>query len=406
MSGAADLRPYAWVVALASMVVMTIGAGAPYTVVVALKPIAADFGWPRAVPSMCYALVMLGAGIGGLVMGRWADRGGVAGPMLIGSLSLPFGAWLASTGDGALTLFVAYGLFMGFLGNGAFVAPLLANTTRWFDRRRGMAIGIVASGQTLGGALWPPFLRYLNDAYGWRQTLVVYAVIALAVLLPLVLVLRAPPRTGGPARTDGPAWDRRALGWPAERVQAILCLAIVGCCVAMAMPMVHLISYATDLGIDRAHAAEMLSLLLACAFVSRLGFGMVADRLGALRALLIGSSGQATMLVAFAAVDSFWGLYVVAALFGLVHGGIVPCYALIVRELFPASHAGRRIGMVILFGTAGMALGGWLGGQIFDLLGSYRSAFLVGLVFNLGNLALVGTLLHRQSRMTLQAMPA
>jgi MFS family permease len=147
-------------------------------------------------------------------------------------------------------------------------------------------------------------------------------------------------------------------------------------------------------------------LLLACAFVSRLGFGMVADRLGALRALLIGSSGQATMLVAFAAVDSFWGLYVVAALFGLVHGGIVPCYALIVRELFPASHAGRRIGMVILFGTAGMALGGWLGGQIFDLLGSYRSAFLVGLVFNLGNLALVGTLLHRQSRMTLQAMPA
>jgi MFS family permease len=406
MSGAADLRPYAWVVALASMVVMTIGAGAPYTVVVALKPIVADFGWPRAVPSMCYALVMLGAGIGGLVMGRWADRGGVAGPMLIGSLSLPFGAWLASTGDGALTLFVAYGLFMGFLGNGAFVAPLLANTTRWFDRRRGIAIGIVASGQILGGALWPPFLRYLNDAYGWRQTLVVYAVIALAVLLPLVLVLRAPPRTGGPARTDGPAWDRRALGWPAERVQAMLCLAIVGCCVAMAMPMVHLISSATDLGIDRAHAAEMLSLLLACAFVSRLGFGMVADRLGALRALLIGSSGQATRLVAFAAVDSYWGLYVVAALFGLVHGGIVPCYALIVRELFPASHAGRRIGMVILFGTAGMALGGWLGGQIFDLLGSYRSAFLVGLVFNLGNLALVGTLLHRQSRMTLQAMPA
>jgi MFS family permease len=407
MSGAAIERPYGWVVALASMVMMTIGAGAAYTVVVALKPIAAEFGWPRAVPSLCYSFLMLGAGFGGLVMGRWADRASVAKPLYIGALALPFGAWLASKGDSAATLFIAYGLFMGFLGNGAFVAPLLANATRWFDRRRGIAIAIVASGQTLAGAVWPPFLRFLNDWLGWRQTFVIYAAIALVALMPLAMLLRQPPPLAtGPARHDAPPWDRRALDWPAERVQAMLCLAIIGCCVAMAMPMVHLIAYATDIGIDRAHAAEMLALLLACAFISRLGFGMIADRLGGLRTLLIGSSGQALMLAAFAAVDSFWGLYVVAALFGLLQGGIVPCYALIVRELFPASHTGRRIGMVILFGTIGMALGGWLGGQIFDLSGSYRPAFLVGLAFNLGNLMLVGTLLHRQSRMTLRALPA
>ena len=406
MNGAAIDRPYAWIVAFASMVMMTIGAGAAYTVVVALKPIAAEFGWPRAVPSLCYAFLMLGSGLGGLAMGRWADRASIAGPVLVGALALPFGAWLASTGDDAATLFVAYGLFMGFLGNGAFVAPLLANATRWFDRRRGIAIGVVASGQTLAGAVWPPVLRYLSDSLGWRQAFVIYAVIALLALLPLTLVLRRPPpRTQGAARADAAPWDHRAIGWPAARVQMMLCLAIIGCCVAMAMPMVHLIAYATDLGIDRTRAAEMLSLLLACAFVSRLGFGMIADRLGGLRTLLIGSSGQAVMLAAFAAVDSFWGLYVVAALFGLAYGGIVPAYALIVRELFPASHAGRRIALVLLFGTIGMALGGWLGGQVFDLVGSYRPAFLVGLAFNLGNLVLVGTLLHRQGR-AWRALPA
>jgi MFS family permease len=402
----ATARSYGWLVVFASMAMMAVGAGAPYTVVVALKPIAAEFGWPRAVPSLCYSLVMFGAGVGGLVMGRWADRGSVLPPALIGAVSLPAGAWLASTGDGIVTLLVAYGLFMGFLGNGAFVAPLLANALRWFDRRRGVAIGIVASGQTLAGALWPPLLRYLNDSLGWRQTLVVYGAIALAILLPLTLVLRlAPPRVEGATRHDAP-WDRTALGWPAGRVQVLLCVAIVGCCVAMAMPMVHLIAYATDLGIGRARAAEMLAVLLACAFVSRLGFGMIADRLGGLRTLLIGSAGQATMLAAFSVVDSFAALYLVAALFGLLHGGIVPSYALIVRELFPAGHAGRRIGMVILFGTIGMALGGWLGGQIFDLYGSYRPAFLVGLAFNLGNLALVGMLLHRQGRVALRALPA
>jgi MFS family permease len=388
------------------MVMMAVAAGAPYTVVVALKPMAAEFGWPRAVPSLCYSMVMFGAGVGGLVMGRWADLRGALQPALIGAVALPAGAWRASTGQGIVSLLVAYGLFMGFLGNGAFVAPLLANAMRWFDRRRGIALGIVASGQTLAGALWPPVLRYLNDWVGWRQTLVIYAAMALATLLPLTLVLRrAPPRVEGAARHDAP-WDRRALGWPAGRVQVLLCMAIVGCCVAMAMPMVHLFAYATDLGISRARAAEMLSVLLTCAFVSRLGFGMIADRLGGLRTLLIGSAGQATMLAAFCVVDSFAGLYLVAALFGLVYGGIVPSYALIVRELFPAGHAGRRIGMVLLFGTIGMALGGWLGGQIFDLYGSYRSAFLVGLAFNVGNLLLVGTLLHRQGRVALRALPA
>ncbi|HLT01784.1 MAG TPA: MFS transporter [Geminicoccaceae bacterium] len=389
-------RPYGWVVAFASMAMMAVGAGATYLVVVALKPIAAEFGWPRAVPSLCYSLALLGAGLGGLFWGKVSDRVGMVRPALLGGCMVALGAWLASSADGVFTLYIAHGLFIGFLGNGVFVAPLLANITRWFDRRVGMAVAVVATGQSMAGAVWPPILRYLTDAYGWRQAFSTYAAIALLMLLPLGLALRAPPRsTTGSSRIGGDG-SGRVLGWPANMVIGVLCLAIVGCCVAMSMPMVHIIAYATDLGHPGARAAEMLAVLLAAAVVSRLVAGWVADRIGGLWTLLIGSTGQVLMLIGFTLVQSLIGLYLVAALFGLVYGGIVPCYAIIVRELFPLGQVGWRIGIVFLFGTIGMALGGWLGGQIFDLTGSYHSAFLVGVVFNLGNLALVAALLLRQ----------
>ena len=215
-------QPYGWVVACVSMTMMAVAAGAPYLVVVALKPIAAEFGWPRAVPSLCYALVMLGAGFGGLLMGRWADRAGILPPAVLGALAIPFGAWWASTADGMAVLYLSHALFLGFLGNAAFVAPLLANATRWFDRRRGLAIALVASGQSLAGAIWPPFLRYLTDVHGWRYAFVVYALIALALLLPLGLLLRQPPLGEAAPASGLPPWQHRTLGWPAGLVQAVL----------------------------------------------------------------------------------------------------------------------------------------------------------------------------------------
>jgi MFS family permease len=390
-------RPYGWMVAAASMAMMAVGAGATYLVIVALKPIAAEFGAPRAVPSLCYSLALLGAGIGGLFWGSISDRIGMVRPALLGGCMVALGAWLASIADNVLTLYVAHGLFIGLLGNGVFIAPLLTNITRWFDRHLGMAVAVVATGQSMAGAVWPPILRYLTDTYGWRQACFTYALVAFIMLLPLSLALRAPPRPDAASarrRLDG--GGGRVLGWPAGVVVGMLCLAIVGCCVAMVMPMVHLIAYATDLGHPSSRAAEMLAVLLAGAVISRLMFGAVADRIGGLWTLLIGSSGQLLMLSSFTFVESLLGLYVVAGLFGLVYGGIVPCYAIIVRELFPLRQVGSRIGVVFLFGTIGMALGAWLGGQVFDLTGSYHTAFLIGVVFNLGNLALVGMLLLRQ----------
>ena len=183
-------RPYGWVVALASMAMMAVGAGATYLVIVALKPIAAEFGWPRAVPSLCYSLALLGAGFGGLFWGSISDRIGMVRPALLGGCAVALGAWLASRAEGVLMLYVAHGLFIGLLGNGVFIAPLLANITRWFDRHLGMAVAVVATGQSMAGAVWPPILRYLTDAYGWRQAFFIYAVIALIMLLPLSLILR------------------------------------------------------------------------------------------------------------------------------------------------------------------------------------------------------------------------
>ncbi|HET6520962.1 MAG TPA: MFS transporter, partial [Geminicoccaceae bacterium] len=384
-------RPYGWVVALASLLMMAIAMGATYVVIVALKPIALEFGWPRAVPSLSYSLALFGAGLGGLFMGRWSDRVGMGPPALTGGIMIAAGAVLASGSTGALQLYVAHGLLIGLLGNGAMFGPLVANATRWFDRRRGIAVGIVTCGQSVAGAVWPPVLRYLTETVGWRQTFVYYGVFALCTLVPLSLLLRPMP----PAQRDTPARLREAatghvVGLPAGLVQAMLCLAIVGCCVAMAMPMVHVIAHATDLGYPTTRAAELLSVLLACAVLSRLIYGAAADRIGGLRTLLLGSAGQAVTLATFTGVESLPGLYAVSALFGLAFGGIVPAYALIVRELFPSAEAGWRIATVFFFGTIGMALGGWLGGLIFDLAGGYRLAFLVGVGFNLTNLALVG----------------
>ena len=222
-------RPYGWVVVLVSMTMMAVALGAPYLVVVALKPIAAEFDWPRAAPSLCYALVLLGGGVGGLIMGHWADRVGVLPPALLGALGTGLGAWWASTADGMLGLYLSHGLLIGLLGNGAFIAPLLANATRWFDRRRGIAIALVASGQNLAGAIWPPVLRSLTDGYGWRRAFLIYGLIALATLVPLSLLIRRPPpaaglaiderrrRPGGSAPSTGRrAWSRPCCAWPSS----------------------------------------------------------------------------------------------------------------------------------------------------------------------------------------------
>jgi MFS family permease len=397
---AADSR-YAWTRLAAVLALMTIGSSGMYVIAVVLPAVQAEFGVARSEASLPYTLLMVGFGLGGILMGRLADRFGVMVPVLIGAVGLGSGYALAASAGGIGSFSVWHGLLIGLLGSSAIFAPLVADTSLWFVRRRGIAVAICASGNYLAGALWPPLVQWMVEHHGWRSAYFALAgVCVLAMpLLALLLRPRPPAAVAAPARRAGAAQpSERPFGLPMGGAQALLCLAGVACCVAMAMPQVHIVAYCTDLGFGAAQGAQMLSLMLACGIASRLISGAICDRIGGLRTLLLGSVLQGLALLLFIPFDGLVSLYVISALFGLFQGGIVPSYAIIVREHFPAAEAGERVGWVLMSTLFGMALGGWLSGKVFDLTGSYEAAFVNGVAWNLVNLAVVCWLLWRVTR--------
>jgi MFS family permease len=387
---------YAWLRLLASLALSSLGGVAMYGVVVVLPEVEREFGVARADASLPYALTMLGFGVGGILMGRLADRFGVIVPVVIGTLGLGGGLILAGNASTVLQFGLAHGLLAGLLGCSATFAPLIADTSLWFSRRRGIAVAIVSSGNYLAGAVWPPILQYFFDHAGWRATYVGVGLFCIAVMLPLALVLRRRPPALAPAASVGAeARGAMPLGLSPNALMVLLCIAGVACCVAMSMPQVHIVAYCSDLGYGAARGAEMLSVMLAAGIVSRLASGWICDRIGGLRTLLLGSALQGIALFLFLPFDGLVSLYVVSALFGLFQGGIVPAYAIIVREFFSPREAGTRVSIVLMATLFGMAFGGWISGAIFDWTGSYRAAFLNGIGWNLLNLSIAFWLLHR-----------
>ena len=396
--------PYAWLRLGVSLLLMTIGGSGMYAVTVVLPAIQSEFGVARADASLPYTLTMIGFGIGGILMGRLADRFGVLVPLAIGAIGLGAGFVAAGLAPNIWLFCAAQGLLLGLLGTSATFAPLVADTSQWFDRRRGTALAICMSGNYTAGALWPPVMQHFIDSVGWRQTYVGMGVFCLLAILPLSLVLRRrppphvlePEASGVEARTPALlAGSAGPLGMSAGSVQALLCVAGVSCCVAMAMPQVHIVAYCGDLGYGAARGAEMLSLMLGLGVISRLLSGWISDRIGGLRTLLLGSVLQAMALLLFLPFTGLVSLYLVAGLFGLFQGGIVPSYALIVREHFSPKEAGARVGTVLMATLFGMALGGWMSGAVFDATGSYRAAFVNGFAWNLLNICIVLFLLNR-----------
>jgi len=391
--------PQSWQRLALTLVLSTIGGVGMWSVVVALPSVQAEFAVARAGASFPYTMTMLGFGAAGMVLGRWSDRAGIRIPVLAASALLGLGYILSGYATTLFQFALAQGLLIG-VGSSVTFGPLLAHVSMWFERRRGIAVAIVASGNYFAGTVWPPIVQHFIETSGWRATYFGIGVFVLLTMLPLALLLRgSPPAHALPTAGSRPVGGTPAsLGLSPQALQGLLVVAGIACCVAMSMPQVHIVAYCADLGYGPARGAQMLSLMLACGIVSRISFGYVMDRVGGLRTLILGGGLQCVALMLFLPFDGLVSLYVISALFGLFQGGIVPSYAIIVREYFPAREAGGRIGLVIFATVVGMALGGWLSGAIFDLTGSYHAAFMNGIAWNLVNLAIASWLLMR-SRM-------
>ena len=386
----------AWMRLAVTLALSTIGGVGMWSVVVALPAVQAEFGVARADASLPYTLTMICFGLSGIVMGRLSDRYGVMTPVMLGTLLLALGYVAAGSAPSLGYYTLAQGALIG-AGSSATFAPLLAHTSLWFVRRRGIAVAIFASGNYLAGTVWPPIVEHFIRTAGWRQTYAGIAIFCAATMVPLALLLRKKPPITDAAGTAVVAQKRspESLGLSSGALQTLLIIAGLACCVAMSMPQVHLVAYCSDLGYGPARGAQMLSLMLACGIVSRLVFGAICDRIGGLRTLLLGSVLQGTALLLFLPFNGLVSLYVISALFGFFQGGIVPSYAIIVREFFDRSEAGARVAIVITATLFGMALGGWMSGAIFDLTGSYRAAFVNGILWNLVNVSIAVWLLRR-----------
>jgi MFS family permease len=397
---------------------MTVGGCGMYAVVVILPAVQAEFQITRAQASLPYTMTMIGFGLGGILMGKLADRFGVAFPLMAASTCLGLGFVFAGMAPGYWAFTLAQGILIGFLGSSATFGPLMTEISFWFDKRRGIAVAICASGNYLGGALWPPVVQAATERYGWRACYIGIGLFCIATMVPLAMWLQkgtkastalrqhaldaAAAKTAAMSATSttlsGASQETR-LGLSANTLLLLLSVAGVACCVAMAMPQVHIVAYCADLGYGSLRGAQMLSTMLACGIASRLISGMICDRIGGLRTLMLGSALQGLALLMFLPFDGMVSLFLISALFGLFQGGIVPSYAIIVREYFSPQKAGANVGIVLMATLLGMALGGWMSGKLYDWTGSYQAAFINGIAWNLLNLSIAYFLLRQSKRL-------
>jgi MFS family permease len=386
-----------WVAASLTLAILSVSYGAPLVAVVGLKPIAAALGSDRSVVALAASAIWLGTGCGGIMMGWLADRIGIRPIVIFGAVMTALGLALSAIGQ-TWGLIVGSAIFIGLLGNSAHFPPLVTYVSRWFDRRRGTAVALISSGQYIAGVVWPLVFERGISQFGWQAVMLAFAALIAAAIVPLALWLRPPPQPVRMETVVHRARRAQALRLHRNLVQALLCAAGFLCCVPMAMPAGHLVALCSDLGIPATTGALMLSVLLGCAFMSRMFWGWVTDRIGGLGAVFAGSACQALAIAAFTETQSEAGLFAVSAAYGLGFSGIIPAYVVAIRELFPSSEASWRVPTILFTGMSGMAFGGWFAGALYDHFGFYAPAFTAGALFNLANLAVIGFLLARQAR--------
>ena len=390
----------AWFRLLVSVMLATVGCTGMWIVVVILPTVQAEFGVSRADAVLPFTFMTFGFALGNVVGGRYVDRLGITKPAIAASFALGAGFFAAAHSNSIWQLAIVHGVLIG-TGVSITFGPLIANISHWFNLRRGIAVAVTASGNYIAGTIWPPVIQGFVETEGWRATYIGVGIMCLVTMIPLAFLLRKASPTenrngnGGQIAAETP---RRFIDITPKAFQILLGIAGLSCCVAMAMPQVHIVAYCADLGFGLARGAEMLSLMLGGGIISRIASGFLADYIGGVRTALLGSVLQCLALIFFLPYDGLMSLYVLSFMFGLAQGGIIPCYAIIIREYLPAAEAGRRIGFVIMATILGMALGGWLSGWIFDVTGSYRSAFLNGIGWNVLNIGIFTLILWRTQR--------
>ncbi len=384
----------AWIRMVASLLLATMGGAAMWSMVVVLPEVQAEFGLDRGTASLAYTSMMAGFAIGNLVFGRAIDRLGAALPVAVGSVMLAAGFILGSFAAAFWQFLILQGVLIG-IGSVARFGPILADISHWFKRRRGIAVTAVACGNYIAGAFWPLAMQPMMAAGGWRLSYFLMGLICIVVSLPLAAMLRRQSPHLSAEASALPQSDLLYAGIPPKALMWVLMFAGVACCIAMAMPQVHIVAYCVDLGFGVARGSEMLAIMAAAGIVSRLVSGWLADRIGGVKTLLIGSTGQMLALCLYLPFDGLVSLYTVSLIFGLSQGGIIPMYAIVVREYMPAREAGSRVGFIIMATIVGMALGGWVSGEIYDLTGSYQAAFLNGIAWNLANMVIIGMIIWR-----------
>jgi MFS family permease len=395
-----------WVVATVALIILAVSYGAPLMSAVALKPIATDLGTPRSAPALATSLSYIGAGLGGILMGLLAEKIGLRRIVMFGAVMIAGGMALSSSG-GLMTLYAGHAIFMGLFGASCMFSPIMTYVSRWFDRRRGTAVALISSGQYIAGVLWPSLFQFAVGRYGWRQSMMMYAVVVVVAIVPLAAIfLHPPPRTPAFGMVHhGPSAGTPVLGLHPNLALLFLSAAILCCCMTMSMPMAHMVAFCSDIGIGPATGAVMLSVLMGSAFIARQFWGWLSDRVGGLQTILWGSLAQAIAMSGFLVTQDEFGLFAVSAAFGLGYADLIPAYVLAVRALYPASEAGWRIPVIMFAGLLGMAGGGWVAGVLYDHFGFYTPAFAVGVGFNLLNLAIILPLVVRERGLALRPLP-
>ena len=383
--------PYSWFRLVITLIIAIFANTGMWAVITIMPSLETDFSTTRSLTSLPFTLNMIGFAAGNLIIGRIIDKWGVTISVIAAALASASAYFLSSQMD-SFSVFTALHLLLGF-GTAAGFGPLISDISHWFLRHRGIAVALIASGNYLAGGLWPLFLSDILLDEGWRQAYQMLGLLTLVVIIPLSLLLRRTVPESAHQLAGAVALENRAnIHLSARQFQLLLGVAGVACCVAMSMPQVHIVSYCVGLGYGPAAGVQMLSVMLFGGVVSRIVSGLIADRLGGVRTVLLGSFLQCVALVMYLPFDGMASLYVVSLVFGLSQGGIVPGYAVIVREYLPPREAGERVGFVIMMTILGMALGGWMSGWIYDLTGSYQMAFLNGIVWNGLNLLVMGWL--------------